>query len=487
MGFARGPHRVVGVGLPGKAWGTARTARLDELSTPNHVQERSRRSAEARDAGVHTFCATPILGPGGVLGVVEIAGTSYYPGHEQLPALLERVAEQFAAFMRHDLARRAFRTVFEQSPDALLLVDADGCVRGANTRARALFAVSEGASIDALIEGASALVAARLAAVGEGAHDTHALHRCEARGTAGAFSAELSVALTPGAEQQAAILAVRDLTERHRMEAALTQSLREKETLLREVHHRVKNNLQIVSSLLTLQSETLADVGARAALADMVNRVRSMSLVHQQLYGSDNVYGVDLGDYALTLGRNLKGSLAPDATITFAFERVEVAIDVAIPCGLVLNELVTNALKHGRAADGSCTITVEVGCAADTFTLAVADCGPGFPEEPRGASSLGMQLIRSLTRQLRGQLAFVSEEGARVSLTVPHSLHTLGVASVAASRPPSAPHPRAERAPVGSTRRGLRRDEVRELVELRGLGEERARREARGLRREHPP
>jgi PAS domain S-box-containing protein len=440
MGFARGLDRAVGVGLPGKAWGTASTVTLDELSAPNVDAERSRRRAEAAAAGVHTFCATPILGPEGVLGVLEIAGTSYYPGHEQLPVLLERVAEQFAAFMRHELARRAFRTVFEQSPDALLLVDVAGRVRAANTRARSLFAQVEGRDLDALIEGATALVSARLEAAA--ADDAaHVLHHCEARGAAGPFSAELSIAVTPGADQQAAILAVRDLTERHRMEAALTQSLREKETLLREVHHRVKNNLQIVSSLLTLQSESLADVGARAAIAEMVDRVRSMSLVHQQLYGSHDLHGVDLGDYALTLGRHLKSSLAPDATLSFATERVEVAIDVAVPCGLILNELVTNALKHGRATDGRCTIKVEVRASGDNFVLVVADGGPGFSVAPTSTSSLGMQLIRSLARQLRGALEFASEGGARVSITVPIAQRSVVGTVSPATRPPSVPPP----------------------------------------------
>jgi PAS domain S-box-containing protein len=442
MGFARGIDRDVGIGLPGKAWGTASTVTLDELATPNVHAERSRRRAEAAAAGVNTFCATPILGPDAVLGVLEIAGTSYYPGHEQIPALVERVAEQFAAFMRHELARRAFRTVFEQSPDALLLADVTGRVRAANSRARALFGEPDGAAVDALIDGATALVTRELAAAAE-PDRVHALHRCEARGAAGPFSAELSIALTPGSEQQAAILAVRDLTERHRMEAALTQSLREKETLLREVHHRVKNNLQIVSSLLTLQGETLADARAREAIVEMVDRVRSMSLVHQQLYGSENLYGVDLGDYALTLGRHLKSSLAPDATLSFATERVEVAIDVAVPCGLILNELVTNALKHGRAADGRCAISVVVRASNDTFSLVVADEGPGFSETPTNATSLGMQLIRSLARQLRGALEFASEGGARVSITVPIVQRTVAGTLAPASRPPSVPPPAA--------------------------------------------
>jgi two-component system, sensor histidine kinase PdtaS len=339
-----------------------------------------------------------------VLGVIELGTTSCLPGHEQHVALLERVAGEFASFLRHDLARKAFRSVFDQSPDALLLVDGDGCVRTANERAMVLFGGVEGVALDTLIEGATELVSARLAPTT--LDDAHVLHHRSAHGLAGTFSVELSVSVTPGASLQAAIVSVRDLTERHRMEAALTRSLEEKETLLREVHHRVKNNLQIVSSLLTMQGETLADADARSAIVAMGNRVRSMALVHQQLYGSNDLQGVDFGEYALTLGQFLKSSLASDASLSFTTDRVEIAIDRAL-------------LKHGRSADGSCTILVEVRADGDAFTLTVADRGPGFPVQPTPRDSLGMQLIRSLSRQIRGRLEITSVGGVCVSIRVP--------------------------------------------------------------------
>jgi PAS domain S-box-containing protein len=292
--------------------------KLDDFrraGTDGHV---SRRLSAALTAGVHTFSAVPILGPHGVLGVIEIGGTGSYPGHEQLPLVLERVAEQLASFMLHDLSRRAFETIFANSPDPLLLIDDAGAVLDVSARARALFGEVVGAPVSSLIDDVDAVVAEALG----GAAGT--LLRRDARGVGGAFSAELTASMAPSSTKRVAILAVRDLTERHRMEAALTRSLREKDTLLREVHHRVKNNLQIVSSLLTLQADGMEPSAARDALAETVMRVRSMSYVHQQLYGTEDVVGVDVGAYARTLVTALQGSLDPRARVDFTLGTVAV-------------------------------------------------------------------------------------------------------------------------------------------------------------------
>ena len=152
LSFRPGTARVVGVGIPGVAWGTARTALLHEFARPGGDGLKSRRSEVALAAGISTFCGVPVLGPEGVIGVIEIAGTRHYPGHELLPPLLERVAEQLAAFMLRDRSRRSFQAVFERSPDALLLVDREGRVASTNARARELFGPVEGAPLDALFE-----------------------------------------------------------------------------------------------------------------------------------------------------------------------------------------------------------------------------------------------------------------------------------------------------------------------------------------------
>ena len=185
--------------------------------------------------------------------------------------------------------------------------------------------------------------------------------------------------MTPSSNTQAAILSVRHLTARHRLEAALTSSLREKETLLSEVHHRVKNNRQIVSSLLTIQAQSRDDSAARTALGEMVSRVRSKSFVHEQLYGTERMASIDFGDYARTQGAYLRRSVAPAAMLEFGVERVDAAIDTAVLCGLVVNEIVTNSLKRGRSADGICSIVVGLRAHDGGFTLTVSDRGRAFP------------------------------------------------------------------------------------------------------------
>ena len=420
--FARGLDRVVGVGIPGVAWGTGRAFVLDDFTGLAADGRVSRRGDVATAAGVATFCATPIRGPDGVLGVLEIGGTRNYPGHELLPSLLERVAEQLATFILHDVSRRAYEAVFDRSPDGLMLVGADGSVLDTNVRAQAMFGEQKGARVDGLIDGGLSLVHDALAApvsTGESATSS-ALFNRPANGAAGGFSAEVSVSVAPSSTKQVAILSVRDLTERHRMEGALNRSLREKDTLLREVHHRVKNNLQIVSSLMSMQSDSLEDGAARTALRETVFRVRSMSYVHQQLYGTENLDIVELGAYTRTLAMSLQGALDVTARLTFSLAKVEVSIDRAMPCGLVLNELLTNALKHGRAADGSCDIDIALRVdGGGGFALTVKDRGPGMAKHAPQSNSLGMQLIRTLTRQIRGRLVVESDGGAKVTIHVP--------------------------------------------------------------------
>jgi PAS domain S-box-containing protein len=414
LDFHPGSAFVAGVGVPGMAWGTRRSAVLREIAPEGAQHAQSRRQRAALQAGLQTFCATPILGPEGVLGVLEIGGTAYYPGHESIPGLLERVAEQVASFLRHEQSRRAFETVFEESPDGLLLVNENGDIRRLNTRASDLLGAVAGARLEAVVEGAGAFF--REATL------TGRLFNSETRGRNGNFAAEISVARTVGNRDSHAIVAIRDLTERNRMEQALNQSLREKEMLLKEVHHRVKNNLQIVASLLTLQAEGLEGGPAHEALIETVYRVRSMSAVHQQLYGTVGLDRIDLGEYATRLCRSLQLSIAPDAHLSISTEVVEVSIENAVPCGLILNELITNSLKHGRSPDGACHMMLTLTRSGEGFSLVLADRGRGFPVDRANAASLGMQLIRSLSRQLRGRVSLASEDGAKVTLEVPGPL-----------------------------------------------------------------
>jgi two-component sensor histidine kinase len=210
--------------------------------------------------------------------------------------------------------------------------------------------------------------------------------------------------------QEASERAVRDLAQRS---AELELALREKTSLLQEVHHRVKNNLQIISSLLALQIEHLEPESPREPFLDSIRRVQAIALTHEMLYGMDSLSQIDLGDYARSLCDVLRSSIAGDSVIEVVSDPVSVTPVHGVPTGLVLNELITNALKYGRAADGTAPhVLVTIHALPNGFSLAVRDHGPGLPPGFNLAASdrLGLTMVRALSRQLGGQIQVSSDQ-----------------------------------------------------------------------------
>jgi two-component sensor histidine kinase len=201
-------------------------------------------------------------------------------------------------------------------------------------------------------------------------------------------------------------------------------SLREKETLLKEIHHRVKNNLQVISSLLSLQSDRLADTMVRKLFLDARDRVRSMALVHEKLYNSQNLARVELGEYTRSLMNDLlqgHAALASKVRLRIEQDSVLVPVDVAIPCGLILNELATNALKHAFRERAEGEIAIETRRLADgRIRIVFSDDGDGLPPEIdwRSADTLGLRLIRMLTDQLGGTSELDNVQGTRFELVL---------------------------------------------------------------------
>lgn len=244
----------------------------------------------------------------------------------------------------------------------------------------------------------------------------------------------------PGLRGPAVLVTLMDITDRWQAEqrqqvaqAAIARSLHEKETLIKEIHHRVKNNLQIVSSLLELQSAQLPNESSRLLLRESIHRVRSMALIHQHLYGMESLARIDFGSYALSLADSLRVALSPTTRVRVDAgpAPIELTIELAVPVGLILNELITNAIKYGQRVDHpdgarialDCDVVIDIRLDAQLLVLGVADAGTGLPEgiEPDAASTLGLQLIHSLTRQIRGKVSSDSKGGARFELrcTVP--------------------------------------------------------------------
>jgi two-component sensor histidine kinase/CheY-like chemotaxis protein len=218
-----------------------------------------------------------------------------------------------------------------------------------------------------------------------------------------------------------------DITEQKAAERALSEALAAKDVLLKEVHHRVKNNLQTISSLLNMQAELLLDATARQALRDAQRRVHSMALIHEHMYGNKDMREVDFGDYARRLCRDLFDSFGASAArvrLHFALDPVSLAMDQMIPCGLILNELVTNSLKYAFPGDRAGEILVSLRCAGGkTVALSVADNGVGLPlaGEAKGPASLGTRIVEILTAQLGGSLVRQSAAGLTSTITFTRS------------------------------------------------------------------
>jgi PAS domain S-box-containing protein len=205
----------------------------------------------------------------------------------------------------------------------------------------------------------------------------------------------------------------------------LRQTLRQREVLLKEVHHRVKNNLQVVSSLLRLQSRCVADERVTAALRESQDRVLSMALVHENLYQSGDLGQINLTDYVRSLVSSLaRSNSCGTSRVEFRTE-VEprfLDLDRAVPCGLLLNELLTNCLKHAFPGDRPGTVFVRLWGSEGALHLSVQDDGVGLPGGkylPSGASSLGLQLVHDLAEQLQGVVRLSCDAGTRAEVRFP--------------------------------------------------------------------
>lgn len=213
-----------------------------------------------------------------------------------------------------------------------------------------------------------------------------------------------------------------DIAIRERVEEELKGTLREKEVLLKEIHHRVKNNLQVISSLLSLQSEYAKDGQTQAMFKDCQLRVRSMALIHDKLYHSKDLARVDFAEYAQNLTTYLLhsfGVYSDRIALKITIGHVLLDVETAIPCGLILNELMSNCLKHAFPDERAGEIHVMLQVTPEgKFSLMVHDNGVGFPPELdfRTTESLGLQLVNTLASQLGGTLELERNDGTTFTL-----------------------------------------------------------------------
>ena len=213
-----------------------------------------------------------------------------------------------------------------------------------------------------------------------------------------------------------------DITERKEYERQLEESITEKEVLLKEVHHRVKNNMQVISSILNLQSSYISDESALGILRESQDRIKSMSFVHESLYQSKTLSEVNFAEYIQNIARNLYHSYGrPQGGINLDFnlEEIYLNLDTSIPCGLIINEVVSNSLKYAFEGRDKGVIRIELGKLSDgRLKLIVSDDGIGLPADfdIENAESLGLQLVTTLVTQITGELEIDVSSGTKFNI-----------------------------------------------------------------------
>jgi PAS domain S-box-containing protein len=342
-----------------------------------------------------------------------------------------------------------FRLAIEAAPTGMLMTDRAGTIRLVNAQVEKLFGYTReelvGKTVEILIPERFRRVHPEYRAafsddprsrpMGAG-RDLHAL-----RSDGVEIPVEIGLNPLQTDDGDFVLSSVVDITERKRAEqeikavnaeleervrsrtSELASALAEREVLLQEVHHRVKNNLQVISSLINLQIRKLGDAGSRDALEECKTRVQAIALIHEKLYQSKDCSRIEFSEYARSLASNVfqttDVSLAR-VSLFLAIDHVAVAVDTAIPCGLVLNELVMNALKHAFPDGRQGNVRVEFARIEDgRYRLAVTDDGVGLPEgfDIAASETLGLQLVSTLSRQLDAELEVTGREGASVQLT----------------------------------------------------------------------
>jgi PAS domain S-box-containing protein len=219
------------------------------------------------------------------------------------------------------------------------------------------------------------------------------------------------------------IISCVDITRSKRYEDQLKASLAEKEIMLREIHHRTKNNMQVISSLLKLQANQIADTSLQQVFQDCESRIQSMSLVHENLLRSDDFGHLDIQEYIRSLTSDLLASYIGEEQISFSIdvEEIPMGLDLAIPCGLILNELISNALKYAFAGKKSGIISIGLHRrSGNQIALTIHDNGTWVPELTGLQNTLGLKMVENLVRyQLEGTISIDRQDGTTVTIQFP--------------------------------------------------------------------
>jgi len=361
---------------------------------------------------------------------------SEFPVEISLSPLQTEAGTLVISIIRDTTARRKvearFRGFLEAAPDAIVVVSREGKIVILNTQAERLFKFTRANLLGMPVE---TLVPERF----RGRHSGHrqeffadprvrpmgsGLELFGLRSDGSEFPVEISLSPIETEEGVLVSAAIRDISDRKLVETKLRASLKEKEVLLKEIHHRVKNNLQIVSSMLNLQMDQLSDTKAIELFKESQNRVRSIALFHERLYQSRDLGRVEIAEYlrGLAHGSFVTYGVNPDDIVLAVHtEDIPLGVDAAISCGLIVNELVSNSLKHAFPDRRKGRVEVTLRSAGTDVVLEVADNGVGFPVnlDFRSPGTLGLKLVAIFTEQLGGSMDLTREGGTGFCLRFP--------------------------------------------------------------------
>ncbi|MCH2224670.1 MAG: PAS domain S-box protein [Crocinitomicaceae bacterium] len=218
-----------------------------------------------------------------------------------------------------------------------------------------------------------------------------------------------------------------DITEKKKLQEELLQKNHENQLLLKEIHHRVKNNLQVISSFLNLQFNGINDKLVQDALSKSKDRINSMALIHNRLFQSENLSSINFGEYINQLATSIKNSYShinPKVNCLVHSTKIFLNVDLSINLGLIITELLTNAYKHAFSERSEGQIQIEVAQSGDQFKLIISDNGIGLNNKKKNVQSLGLEIVEALIDQINGTIEITSNEGLKYVISFKEKTHS---------------------------------------------------------------